>query len=295
MREYGVVFHSFWTKPELRDLNDFEKLLALYLLTGPHTTAIGVFRIPKSYIVEDLRGSLQTVTKGLKNLSETLFLGYCSHSSMVFLPSFLKYNPPQNPNQRKNLLKLYEAIPKNFSYFKELQVILGRFDCPVNIPENKPFQNPLQTLSKPGPGPGPGPGPEVTALSGKPDAGAGGNSSALYAEVFEHWQKTMDHPKANFDPKRKALIKTALGWKYSVQDLKDAITGCSNTPHNVGMNKQGTRYDGLNVILKDASQIDRFMANFQNPPRPMSEADHRTHTNKLAGQEFIDDVLRGEK
>ena len=126
------------------------------------------------------------------------------------------------------------------------------------------------------------------ALSGKPDRA--GNGEALINEVFSHWQTVMNHPKANLDPKRKALIKAALGWSYSVQDLKDAITGCSYTPHNMGINDRGTPYDGLHIIFKDGGKIDGFIANFESPPRPMSDADHRTLTNQQAGQDFIDMV-----
>lgn len=109
---------------------------------------------------------------------------------------------------------------------------------------------------------------EETALSGKPDAG--GNGSVLCEEVFDHWKLVMDHPRAILDPKRKALIKSALGLGYPVQALKDAITGCSYTPHNIGINDRGTRYDGLHIIFKDGGKIDSFIGNFNNPPRMLN-------------------------
>jgi hypothetical protein len=77
--------------------------------------------------------------------------------------------------------------------------------------------------------------------------------------VFEFWRTTMNHPKAAFDEKRKKLIKARLK-EYSIEDLKAAIRGCSFCPHNMGKNENQTRYDGLDLILRDAAHIDRFMA-----------------------------------
>ncbi len=97
--------------------------------------------------------------------------------------------------------------------------------------------------------------------------------------VFEHWQQAMDHPQAVLDPKRQALIRKALKLGYSVKQLCEAIRGCSLTPHNQGDNDRGQRYDGLHIILRDAEQIDRFLSNAQNPPRPLSAADRLSRNN----------------
>ena len=84
--------------------------------------------------------------------------------------------------------------------------------------------------------------------------------------VFRYWQKTMNHPRAAYDDKRKALIKKQLR-NYSRGDLELAITGCSVTPHNMGENDRGEVYDSIELILRDAAHIDRFMKNAIDPPK----------------------------
>jgi len=84
-------------------------------------------------------------------------------------------------------------------------------------------------------------------------------------DVFKFWQETMSHHKAAYDDKRKALIRKQLK-HYSADDLKKAIHGCSLTPHNMGDNDRGEKYDSIELILREAKQIDRFMANADNPP-----------------------------
>ena len=99
------------------------------------------------------------------------------------------------------------------------------------------------------------------------------------SKIFEHWQTKMGHPYAKLDPKRKALIAKALRWGYSPDELCEAITGCSITPHNRGENDREQRYDGLHVILRDSDQIDRFIHNCHYPPRYLTEAERKTKAN----------------
>ena len=55
---------------------------------------------------------------------------------------------------------------------------------------------------------------------------------------------------------------------YGVVQLCDAISGCAKTPFNMGENERGQRYDSLQLILRDADHIDRFMQNHVAPPQP---------------------------
>lgn len=103
--------------------------------------------------------------------------------------------------------------------------------------------------------------------------------------VFHSWKQIFGHAQAILDDKRKTWIRQALSSGYSVDQLIQAIRGCSLTPHNMGKNEQGQRYDGLHVILKDADQIDRFIQNAVHPPQPTI---HRlTESNIAAGQNWL--------
>jgi uncharacterized protein YdaU (DUF1376 family) len=92
----------------------------------------------------------------------------------------------------------------------------------------------------------------------------GKNNIAL---VFEFWKQTMNHRNSIFDDKRKKIIKSAMAFGFSTDQLKQAIIGCSFTPHNMGSNENGTVYDGIHIIFKDAAQIERFIQNSLSPPR----------------------------
>jgi hypothetical protein len=76
--------------------------------------------------------------------------------------------------------------------------------------------------------------------------------------MFEYWKAHLEHPPAKLDDKRKKPFHQAFKSSYSVEQLCEAITGYSLTPHNRGHND----------ILRDANQIDRFIYNARSPPKP---------------------------
>lgn len=112
--------------------------------------------------------------------------------------------------------------------------------------------------------------------------------------VFTHWQTVMNHHKSILDDKRKKLITKQLKAGYTVSDLMSAISGCSNTPHNMGDNERGTRYDGLDLILRDSDHIERFMKNDVSPPSPQNSADKRFQSNVHAANQAMAELEGGQ-
>jgi AraC-like DNA-binding protein len=93
-------------------------------------------------------------------------------------------------------------------------------------------------------------------------------SAKIDEQIFDFWKTTFNHHHSIFDAKRKKIIKTAISLGFTPDQLKQAIVGCSKTPHNIGRNETGTVYDGIHIIFKDSGQIERFMNNAISPPIP---------------------------
>lgn len=79
-------------------------------------------------------------------------------------------------------------------------------------------------------------------------------------EIFEYWQHVLNHKRALLDKKRSHKIAQALK-HYTIIEIKQAIEGCAKTPYNMGENKQNQRFDDIELILRDASHIERFINN----------------------------------
>lgn len=120
--------------------------------------------------------------------------------------------------------------------------------------------------------------PNQKDMSGEPDESLAADAPEV--AVFDHWRSVMKHPNAKLDDKRKKIIRARLKDGYSAGDLKDAITGCSLTPFNMGLNDTKTIYDGLDLICRDASHVDRFIRNKHSPPRSQQGARHSGFENR---------------
>jgi hypothetical protein len=84
-------------------------------------------------------------------------------------------------------------------------------------------------------------------------------------EVFQHWQTVMGKRKAVLDPKRRRLITAALK-AYDLATICASITGYTRSPHHMGQNETHTRYDSLELILRDSQHIEAGLG-FGGPVR----------------------------
>lgn len=110
MREYGQVQSAFWQSPDAQSWSDTGKLLALYLLTGPHANGIGCYRLPDGYVMADLDWSPERVSKGFEELSSKGFAN--RFDGVVFIPNFLRWNRIANGNIAKARFAEFDALPK---------------------------------------------------------------------------------------------------------------------------------------------------------------------------------------
>lgn len=93
-----------------------------------------------------------------------------------------------------------------------------------------------------------------------------GDPKRTVNEIFQYWVKTMQCPEAKFDQCRQQAIEGALRLGFSPQAICQAIKGCSLTPYNMGENPHRQKFNGLQVILRDAEQIERFIRHYRQPP-----------------------------
>lgn len=116
MRDYGRVYSKFWTSKDIHALSDDARLLALYLLSGPHGTIAGVCRLPDGYVCEDLKWPPKRVSKGFLELFRKGFAKRCETTDWVWICRFLTWNTPENPNQWKAARKIAHSVPAECSW-----------------------------------------------------------------------------------------------------------------------------------------------------------------------------------
>ena len=247
MRDYGRIHCAFWTSSDIQGLSEDGRMLALYLLSSPHTTITGTFRLPDGYVCEDLKWSAPRVTKGFGELFAKGFANRCETTKWVWICKFLQWNQPENPNQWKAAKKIACQIPAACAWRAEFYRLFSSLtDFEVSFQENpsvtveKPFRNQDQDQDQ------------------DQEQKKNGHTSALPTDVqavFDHWKQTHSHPKAQLDDKRLKVIRVALK-TYSADQLCQSISGYKNSPHHMGQNDRKTVYDDIEIFLRDAKHID---------------------------------------
>lgn len=96
--------------------------------------------------------------------------------------------------------------------------------------------------------------------------------------VFVHWQTVHQHPRAKLDGKRRRIIRAALA-NYTADDLCESIGGYLNSPHHMGQNDRSTRYDDIEIFLRDAKHIDAGLAFARHPPSNLSQLTRQNLAN----------------
>lgn len=93
-----------------------------------------------------------------------------------------------------------------------------------------------------------------------PTVPASAAAPAEVVQVFAHWQQVMSSPRSLLDDKRRKLIRNALKTGYTPEQLQRAIDGCAKSDWHMGNNDRRAKYNGLDLILRNAEQIDKFAA-----------------------------------
>lgn len=135
MRDYGQIQCSFWSHPRIAPLDANTKLLACYMLTGPHSNGLGCYRCPTGYIQADLGYSIDTVSSSLINLIDTAFLLRCERTEWVLIPDFMDWFPIQNPKVASARVREAKECPRNATVWPALVEALSR-NARKHLPED---------------------------------------------------------------------------------------------------------------------------------------------------------------
>jgi uncharacterized phage protein (TIGR02220 family) len=152
MGRYRKIDPRFWKDEKIVQLSPEEKLVALYIFTG-QSNRIGLFTFSPGEAAEDVGTLPQTFGERFGNVCRTLNLGWDEPYRVLYIPTWWKYNPPENSNNVIGNLKDLDDVPnshlvdlfaKNLDYLAEnlhvtfTQTLAKRY--PQRYPERSPTQ-----------------------------------------------------------------------------------------------------------------------------------------------------------
>jgi hypothetical protein len=149
MREYAKVSPQFWigeTGKEIRAMGPEAQVMALYLLTSPHSNRLGLYYVPLPLLCHETGLPLEGALKALRSLSEVGFCTFDAASEWVWIPEMAKFQigvalDPHDNNVR-GLAKEYAKLPNN----PFLQAFFARYGAAYHLRDARAFKAPSKSL-----------------------------------------------------------------------------------------------------------------------------------------------------
>lgn len=120
MRDYAKVVPKFWTGETgkaIRKRGPEGVVVAMYLMTSPHSNMVGLFYQPLLYMAHETGLGLEGASKGLRICIEEGFCLYDEASEMVWVMEMAKFQIGErlkaNDNRCVGIQKEYDALQDN--------------------------------------------------------------------------------------------------------------------------------------------------------------------------------------
>lgn len=110
---YSKIFVRIFLHPRFQALTDAEKVLVFYLLAGPQRNRLGLYRLSIAAAAEDLGTVPETLKKRLANVCAAFGWMFDSRAKQFYVPTWWKWNPPENINVLAGSLKDLHEIPSS--------------------------------------------------------------------------------------------------------------------------------------------------------------------------------------
>jgi len=152
MRDYGAVSPQFWigkTGKALRG-NPHAQLLALYLMTCPHASMIGVFHCPVVYMAHETGIPLEGASKGLQSLIDAGFCQYDHDTEEVFILRMAAFQIGERleakDNRCKSTAREYEKVQSALIKAAFYATYSVAFHLPKPDKSTSPYEAPSKPL-----------------------------------------------------------------------------------------------------------------------------------------------------
>lgn len=108
---YRKIYPRLWRHPGFLALKPSARELVLYLLSGPQANAIGLFHFSVATAAEDLGIGADTLRKALSDIAVTFDWRFDADARVLYIPSWWRWNKPENDNVLKGNCKALSEIP----------------------------------------------------------------------------------------------------------------------------------------------------------------------------------------
>ncbi len=128
---YRKIDPRLWDDERFVELTPIDKLVWLYLLTGPHTTSLpGLWIVGSGELVDGLRLPGRSIQASLEKLEAMGRLVLNPRLRLIRIPNAPRYNRPDNARVVKSWFKLWSDIPECQQKYDHLESVRAAVYAP---------------------------------------------------------------------------------------------------------------------------------------------------------------------
>lgn len=143
MARYRKIDPRIWKDEGFRQFTLEEKAIAVYVFTA-QSNRIGLFNFSPAMAAEDLETFPETFLKGFEKVCRVLRWTFDKPSRVLYIPTWFKYNCPENPNVLTHCLQDLHDLPSTpllAAFERNLQYLPATFHTTFRKGWRKPSAN----------------------------------------------------------------------------------------------------------------------------------------------------------
>ena len=111
IRDFTMVSPKIWHSNRYKSLSEQSRLLFLYLLTNPHVTSIGCYRLPAGYACTDLQWEPTVLRSKLDELKSHGMIIEDPETETIWIDQWNQFSPLKGEKSIKGAQKKLDALP----------------------------------------------------------------------------------------------------------------------------------------------------------------------------------------
>jgi hypothetical protein len=111
MSRYRVIRCLIWNDDKFPFASDACQLVFFHMLTTPMSSPFGLYKASLEALAAEKRWTPKAYREAFEEASAIGFVKYDERAQVVFIPNFLKYNAPNNPNVLRAWYNAFIEIP----------------------------------------------------------------------------------------------------------------------------------------------------------------------------------------
>lgn len=107
-RTFTIVATAIWSSPRFLALDCHGRLLALYVISGPHQTSAGVSRIKEGYVTSDLEWEVKQYRKAKADIIASGM--FEADGDEILVEDWFRHCPPVNLKHAIGTMRVIDCI-----------------------------------------------------------------------------------------------------------------------------------------------------------------------------------------